>query len=113
MVARGGRKHRATPKGVKVPKPEGAPLNLREAASYLGLNDQTVRSYVRKGQLRHLRIGTRGDLRFRREDLDQFLVDQTAAWKKPPLPAAGVAKSPDKGRRGTSRARESSKRRGG
>ena len=113
MGAQGGRKHRATSKGVKVPKPEGAPLNLREAASYLGLNDQTVRSYVRKDQLTHLRIGTRGDLRFRREDLDRLLVEQTASWKKPPVHAAGVAKSPHKRRQGAGQGKKSSKRKVG
>jgi excisionase family DNA binding protein len=49
-------------------------LRVGEVASLLGLHANTVRRWEDKGVLRAYRFGTRGDRRFRREDIDSFLA---------------------------------------
>ena len=47
-------------------------LNLHQAAEYMGVKPGTVYDWVESGRLRCGRAGNR--LRFRREDLDRFLL---------------------------------------
>jgi excisionase family DNA binding protein len=47
-------------------------LTAKEAAAYLRVHVNTVKRLVKAGELRHYRLG-RGDLRFRREDIDDWL----------------------------------------
>jgi len=51
-------------------------LRVGEVAGLLGLHSNTVRRWEDKGVLRAYRIGTRGDRRFRREDVDGFLKER-------------------------------------
>ncbi len=46
----------------------------RDAAEYVGLSEATIGREVRRGRLRHTRVGGRRALRFRREWLDDWLV---------------------------------------
>ncbi|MBA7709033.1 hypothetical protein ES703_117940 [subsurface metagenome] len=48
-------------------------LTTGEAAHLLGVHVNTVRRWSQKGILRAYRISSRGDRRFRREDVDRFL----------------------------------------
>jgi excisionase family DNA binding protein len=48
-------------------------MTLDEAAAYLGVAKITLRRWTRKGELPCVRIGKRGDRRFRQEDLDAYI----------------------------------------
>ena len=48
-------------------------LTIREVAYILCINSSTVRRWSNKGLLRTYRIGSRGDRRFKREDVTNLL----------------------------------------
>ena len=54
-------------------------LTLDEAATYLGVAKITLRRWTRDGYLACVRIGKRGDRRFRRQDLDAY-IKRRRAW---------------------------------
>lgn len=68
--------------------PEGSPtpqkpalrfkvlLTTSDVAQFLGVHLNTVRRWSRKGILKSYRISPRGDIRFRREDVDRFLKER-------------------------------------
>ena len=47
----------------------------RDAAAYVHVSEATIGREVRRGRLRHTRVGGRRALRFRREWLDAWLTD--------------------------------------
>jgi excisionase family DNA binding protein len=49
-------------------------LTIRDVANFLNVHINTVRRWSRKGILKSYRISRRGDLRFRQEDIDAFLM---------------------------------------
>ena len=49
-------------------------LNMSEAAKVIGVHTNTLRRWANKGVVRCYRISTRGDRRFKREDIDRFLA---------------------------------------
>ena len=49
-------------------------LTIEEAAAYLRVSDRTIRRALRAGDVKAYRVGGRRDLRFRREDLDAYLL---------------------------------------
>lgn len=49
-------------------------MTLDEAAAYLGVAKITLRRWTLKGELPCVRIGRRGDRRFRQEDLDAYIL---------------------------------------
>ena len=53
-------------------------LTVREVASLLGIHANTVRRWSDEGKLRAFRITKRGDRRFKREDINRFLVEMNA-----------------------------------
>jgi excisionase family DNA binding protein len=53
---------------------KGAMLTVREAARLLNAHGNTVRRWSDQGKLRAIRIGPRGDRRFRRYDINLFLT---------------------------------------
>lgn len=53
-------------------------LTLDEAATYLGVAKITLRRWTRDGHLVCVRIGKRGDRRFRRQDLDAYIERRRA-----------------------------------
>jgi excisionase family DNA binding protein len=55
-------------------------LTIAETAYLLNVHINTVRRWSDQGMLKSYRIGTRGDRRFRREDIDSFL----AGLNRPP-----------------------------
>ena len=55
-------------------------LTIAETAHLLNVHINTVRRWSDQGMLKSYRIGTRGDRRFRREDIDSFL----AGLNRPP-----------------------------
>ena len=65
-------------KGISVPKKPSLEfavlLTAGEAARMLGIHENTVRRWSKKGILKSYRVGPRGDRRFRRQDVDSFLV---------------------------------------
>ena len=54
-------------------------LTTADVARFLGLHPNTVRRWSNKGLLKSYRISTRGDRRFRREDVDGFLKEAESA----------------------------------
>ncbi len=50
-------------------------LTVREVARLLNIHTNTVRRWGDKGILRAYRITSRGDRRFKREDIDRFLAE--------------------------------------
>lgn len=54
-----------------------AALTVSEAADYLAVSQVTVYRLTKRGELPHARIGRA--LRFRVEDLDRYLENQTLA----------------------------------
>ena len=58
-----------------------AALKTKEAIVYLGISLPTIHRLVKAGKIKYLRIGR--SLRFRVEDLDEFLADRvTKKWKR-------------------------------
>ncbi len=49
-------------------------LTVREVARLLNAHENTVRRWTDQGILRAYRIGSRGDRRFRRDDINIFLT---------------------------------------
>jgi len=52
-----------------------AMLTIRDVAHLLKVHINTVRRWSNQGMLKAYRIGSRGDRRFRREDVDGFLKE--------------------------------------
>jgi len=48
-------------------------LTISEVARLLNVHINTVRRWSNQGALKSYRIGSRGDRRFRQEDIDRFL----------------------------------------
>jgi len=48
-------------------------LTTSEVAHLLHVHPNTVRQWANKGLLRAYRLGTRGDRRFKRKDVDNFI----------------------------------------
>ena len=53
------------------PNPEERPLNVKQAAYYLGVSTQTVYLWVERKQIPHLRVMGR-NIRFLKSDLETF-----------------------------------------
>lgn len=56
----------------------GPMLTVREVARLLHIHSNTVRRWADRGIIRAYRITSRGDRRFRRRDIAQFLSEQNA-----------------------------------
>ena len=54
-----------------------AMLTPRDVASLLSIDINTVRRWTNQGILKAYRIGPRGDRRFRKEDIDLFLNEES------------------------------------
>jgi len=48
-------------------------LKLADAAKLLNVHPQTLRAWDRKGILKAVRFGERGDRRYKREDLEKIM----------------------------------------
>lgn len=48
-------------------------LRIREAAEILGVNPQTLRRWDNEGRLKAVRMGKRGDRRYKMEDLQRVI----------------------------------------
>jgi excisionase family DNA binding protein len=51
-------------------------ITIEEAAELLGLSKVTLRRWTRDGRLPCIRIGSRGDRRFRPSDLEAYVISQ-------------------------------------
>mgnify|MGYP001565887254 CR=1 FL=1 len=51
-------------------------LRIREAAEMLGVNPETLRRWDRQGRLKAIKIGKRGDRRYRQEDIARLIKVQ-------------------------------------
>jgi excisionase family DNA binding protein len=51
-------------------------ITIEQAAELLGLSKVTLRRWTRDGRLPCIRVGSRGDRRFRTADLESFIVSQ-------------------------------------
>jgi transcriptional repressor of dcmA and dcmR len=61
---------------------ENGLMTLDEAAAYLGVAKITLRRWTRDGQLPCVRVGTRRDRRFRKQDLDAYIANCDAQQSK-------------------------------
>ena len=66
----------------EVPNHPEAMLTTREVAQLLNLHVNTVRRWSNQGILRTYRIGPRSDRRFKRQDIDNFLLKKSKASKR-------------------------------
>ena len=48
-------------------------LKIREAAEILNVNPETLRRWDRSGKLKAIIISERGDRRYRKEDIDNYI----------------------------------------
>ena len=48
-------------------------LTTAEAAAYLRVHPETIRTWARKGVIPAVKFGNRGGFRFTRQDLDRFV----------------------------------------
>ena len=48
-------------------------LRIREAAEMLSVNPETLRRWDRSGELKAIKIGKRGDRRYRKEDIERLV----------------------------------------
>jgi excisionase family DNA binding protein len=60
---------------------KGAPLEsmltVRQVSEFLHVSICTVRRWSNKGMLKYYRVGSRGDRRYRREDVLRFLEESS------------------------------------
>ncbi len=56
-------------------------LTISEVAHLLNVHINTVRRWSNQGALKSYRIGSRGDRRFRQEDIDSFLSEGSKGTK--------------------------------
>jgi excisionase family DNA binding protein len=52
-------------------------LTISEVAQLLNVHINTVRRWSNQGTLKTYRVGSRGDRRFRQEDIDSFLLSES------------------------------------
>jgi len=57
------------------PKDINGMLTISEVAQLLNVHINTVRRWSNQGALKSYRIGSRGDRRFRQEDIASFLIE--------------------------------------
>ena len=62
-------------------------LTASDVARLLNVHMNTVRRWSNQGVLKAYRIGSRGDRRFRQEDIDYFLLRENKASSKRRVPA--------------------------
>lgn len=62
---------------------ENTELTVRQAAEALGVNEESVRRWLRSGALRGYMLATKFGYRIRREDLDAF-IEARKRWTQPP-----------------------------
>lgn len=48
-------------------------VKIREAAEMLGVNPETLRRWDRVGKLKAVIVSTRGDRRYKKEDIEKFI----------------------------------------
>lgn len=48
-------------------------LTIRQAAEILNLHIETLRRWDKSGKLKAVRIGSRGDRRYRKEDIERLI----------------------------------------
>lgn len=48
-------------------------LRIHEAAEMLGVNPETLRRWDRSGKLKAIIVSTRGDRRYKKEDIERFI----------------------------------------
>jgi excisionase family DNA binding protein len=58
-------------------------LTVRQAAEELGVNEESVRRWLRHGELRGYMLATKLGYRIRRADLDAF-IEARKRWTQPP-----------------------------
>lgn len=54
-------------------KEEQQLLNVQKAASFLGMSPNTIRIWAQTGKLKGIKVGTRGDWRFTKEELSKMI----------------------------------------
>jgi len=59
----------------------GMMLTTRDVSQFLGVHSNTVRRWSNKAILKCYRLGSRGDRRFRRDDIDAFLKETSYETK--------------------------------
>jgi excisionase family DNA binding protein len=73
------------------PNPSTDLMNIKEAAAVLKVSEASLRRWTNAGRLACLRLGAKGERRFRREDLMSFLDDRAATTAPVRSPSAHPA----------------------
>jgi PTS system nitrogen regulatory IIA component len=50
-------------------------MKVKEIAEYLRVNSNTVRRWIRKGEIPAFKVGT--DYRFKRDEIDKWIAEKT------------------------------------
>lgn len=51
-------------------------MRIREVAEMLGVNPETLRRWDRNGKLPAIKISQRGDRRYRKEDIENYIKNK-------------------------------------
>jgi excisionase family DNA binding protein len=60
----------------------GTMLTIGEASWLLHVHNNTLRRWNEQGLIKAYRIGARGDRRFKKEDIDALLLEQTKGYAR-------------------------------
>jgi len=65
---------------MKVYSTDSEMLTTAEVARLLHVHPNTVRRWSNKGMFHAYRLGTRGDRRFNRKDIERFMMEHNDIW---------------------------------
>ncbi len=63
-------------------KEEAQLLNVQKAAAFLGVSTNTIRLWAQKDKLKGVKVGTRGDWRFSREELSKMIQPEKKIFER-------------------------------
>jgi excisionase family DNA binding protein len=61
-------------------------LTVKQAAGVLGVNTGTLRRWAQKNIVNGLKVGTRGDWRFKKDELQKIIRNNDAGANSPKFP---------------------------
>ena len=68
---------------MKVYSTDSGMLTTAEVARLLHVHPNTVRQWNNKGMFHAYRLGTRGDRRFDRKEIERFMMEHSDTWLSP------------------------------
>jgi PTS system nitrogen regulatory IIA component len=71
-------------------------MTIKEVAEAVKVSVSTVRRWVRDGLVPAYKVGSKGQLRFRLEEIEQFVAKQRVRGKEPPGDFGGLGRQEEK-----------------